>query len=94
MDLDHRTLRQYLKFNQERRGVEYKASILGDGHESKLTTGSMAMANKRDGGAIIIGYDAATGHHGITEADLATYDTSMRITSEIRKRLGFRTRKV
>ena len=46
MDLDHDTLRQYVEFNQERRGVEYKASMPWDSHESKLTKGIMAMANR------------------------------------------------
>lgn len=46
-------------------------------YATKFTKGIMAMANKRDGGVIIVGWDATSGKHGINSAHLATYDIDL-----------------
>ncbi|MCC7362746.1 MAG: ATP-binding protein [Dehalococcoidia bacterium] len=72
-NLDDATLAEIIRIGQESRGVEFKASIPWLGNETRITRTILAMANKEDGGVIIIGMTAA-GATGITPEDLATYD--------------------
>ena len=74
MNLDPVALRQLVEFGQERRGVEFKASTDWTTYASKFTKAIMAMANKRDGGVIIVGWDASAGAHGILPEHESTFD--------------------
>jgi hypothetical protein len=65
---------------QESQGVEFKESAVWDVLKAKLTRTSMAMANLRDGGIIIVGVSQRGDFWdltGIDSTDLASYDVDV-----------------
>lgn len=74
MNLNHDVLRHYLAFGQETRGVELKAALRWEDYDTRLVKAIMAMANKRDGGVIIVGWDADHGQHGIGAVQAASFN--------------------
>lgn len=70
-------VRNFLDTLIETRGVEYKQSASFEDLEPHLVKTSMAMANLRGGGYIIVGVAGSSGglsRTGISASDLATYD--------------------
>src|SRR5207249_4620551 len=59
----------------EQRGVEFKAGgpLTDSLLFARITPAVLAMANKRDGGRVLVGVDDAGNPEGVAQADLETW---------------------